>query len=80
MKKAQKAKGSDRGGRRSKFDGSRKVPSNSPPTLAEQGIDKKTANLARKLAALSDTERNAVAARDKTLAAVSRERTRARSA
>ena len=27
-----------------------------PPTLADQGVDKKTANVARKLAALSDTE------------------------
>ena len=48
---------------------------NSPPTLAEQGVDKKTANVARKLAALSDAERNAVAARDKTLAQVTREQT-----
>jgi len=74
LKKAPKAKGTDRGGR-PKIDGSRKVPSITPPTLAEQGVNKKTANLARKLAALSDTERNAVAARDKTLAAVTREKT-----
>jgi len=73
LKKAPKAKGTDRGGR-PKIDGSRKVPSITPPTLAEQGVNKKTANLARKLAALSDTERNAVAARDKTLAAVTREK------
>ena len=74
IKQAPKTKGTDRGGR-PKIDGSRQVPSISPPTLAEQGVDKKTANLARKLAALSDTERNAVAAGDQTLAAVSRERT-----
>ena len=47
------------------------------PTLAEQGVDKKTANLARKLSGLSGTERNAVAARDKTLAQVTREKTAA---
>ena len=75
IKKAPKAKGTDRGGRRAKLDGSRKLPSNSPATLAEQGVDKKTANVARKLAALSDTEMAAVAARDKTLAKVTREQT-----
>ena len=45
------------------------------PTLAEQGVDKQTAHLARKLAALTDVERNAVKARDKTLAEVSRTKT-----
>ena len=46
-----------------------------PPTLADMGVGKKTSALAQKLAGLSDTERNAVAARDKTLAAVTREKT-----
>ena len=46
-----------------------------PPTLAEQGVNKKTANLARKIASLSDADRKAVAGRKKTLAAVSREKT-----
>jgi len=36
-----KAKGSDRGGRRRKFDGARKEPSNEKSTLAELGITKK---------------------------------------
>ena len=44
-------------------------------TLEEQGITKSVAKLARKLAALRPTELNAVAARDKTLAAVTREKT-----
>ena len=44
IKQAPKAKGTDRGGRRAKLDGSRKIPSSSPPTLAAQGVDKKTAN------------------------------------
>lgn len=46
-KTAGKAKGSDRGGRR-KFDGSRRDPTNTPPTLAEAGIDKHLADRARK--------------------------------
>lgn len=64
-----KGRGPGRGKGGSKVD----PPFNAPPTLAEQGVDKKTANVARKLAALSDTERKAVAARDKTLAHVTRE-------
>ncbi len=40
-----KAKGSDSGGRRSRLDGTRAVPSNMPPTLAEMGIDKRTSSL-----------------------------------
>ena len=39
-------------------------------TLAEQGVDKQTASLARRLSALSDVDLNAVAARDKTLVLV----------
>ncbi len=49
-------------------------PVSNTPTLADQGVDKKTANLARQLAALSDAERNTVAAGDKTLAAVIKRR------
>ena len=72
--KAPSARGRKGGGTR----GSKKDPQvNTPPTLAEQGVDKKTANLARKLSGLSGTERNAVAARDKTLAQVTREKTAA---
>jgi hypothetical protein len=41
------AKGSDKGGRKKKIDGSRLVPSNVPPTLAEIGISKKTSSRAR---------------------------------
>jgi hypothetical protein len=43
------------------------------PTLASQGVDKRTANTARKLAELEPAELNAVIARDKTLAKVTRE-------
>ena len=70
--KAASARGRGGGGTR----GSKKHPQvNDPPTLAEQGIDKKTAHIARRLATLSDTELNAVAARDKTLSQVQREHT-----
>ncbi|HIM52190.1 MAG TPA: hypothetical protein EYM36_09780, partial [Acidobacteria bacterium] len=58
-----KAKGSDRGGRRSRLDGTRAVPSNSPCTLADLGIDKKTSALSQRLAALSDSDHKAVASR-----------------
>ena len=54
-------------GRTSSGGSRRDPPEETTPTLAEQGVDKKTVNLARKLAALTDTERNAVASRDKTL-------------
>ena len=39
-------------------------PEKTPETLAKIGVDKKTSALAQKLAALSDTERNAVPAWD----------------
>jgi len=45
-------------------------PEKTFPTLEEQGVDKATAKVARKLAALTDSERNAIAARDKTLAEI----------
>ena len=64
MKQAPKNLGAQgrKGGR---TRGSRKDPQvDAPPTLLEEGVDKKAANLARKLAALSDTERNAVPAWD----------------
>ena len=66
-------------GTRGTFKGSRKgtsggTPSEPPdqtvPTLAEMGIGKKTAHLARKLSALSDTDLAAVAERQKTLAQI----------
>ena len=58
--------------------GSKREPlPDAPPTLAEMGVDKKTSSLAQRLAALSGTERNAVASGDKTLAAVQREKTAA---
>ena len=47
---------------------------NQPPTLEELGISKRTANLARTLAALRPTELNAITSGDKTLAAVTREK------
>ena len=50
--------------------GTQRNPVSTLLTLAEMGIDKKTSALAQKLAGLSDTERNAVAARDKTLAEI----------
>jgi hypothetical protein len=43
--------------------------------LAEQGVGKELANKARKMAGLTTTEVNAVVSRDKTLAAVTREKT-----
>ena len=76
--KAKGTRGQIKGGRKGKPGGSPGHPPGSGvhvPTLAAQGVDKKTANVARKLAALSTTELNAVAARDKTLAQVTREQT-----
>ncbi len=75
LKQTPKAKGTDRGGRSSKLDGSRVVPSNSPPTLAEMGIDKKTSSLAQRLAGLLDAELDTIASREKTLAEVTRTKT-----
>ena len=55
--------------------GSAACPRNSQPaTLGKLGISKRTANLARTLAALAPTELNAITSRDKTLAAVQREK------
>lgn len=51
LKQMPKAKGAERGGRRKQIDGTRKEPSNMPPTYAELGIDKKTAAVAQQLAA-----------------------------
>ena len=62
-------------GEKGRISGSYSDPLMKPATLAEQGVDKKTAHLARRLSALSDVDLNAVAARDKTLAAVTRETT-----
>ena len=45
------------------------------PSYSEQGINTALANKARKMAALTGAEVNAVAARDKTLAQVAREKT-----
>ncbi len=62
-------------GSKGRISGTKSEPlMGSPSTLAELGIDKKTSSLAQRLAALSGTERNAVAARDKTLAQVTREK------
>jgi hypothetical protein len=41
-----KAKGADRGGHRRKVDGTRRVPSTLPPTLASWGVNKKLAHVA----------------------------------
>jgi N6-adenosine-specific RNA methylase IME4 len=75
LEQTPKATGGDRTGRRSTLGGTRAVPPNSPLTLAEMGIDKKTSSLSRKLSALSDTDLAAVAERQKTLAQVQRETT-----
>ena len=45
------------------------------PSYAEQGAGKRLANKARKMATLTGAEINAVVSRDKTLAAVTREKT-----
>jgi hypothetical protein len=66
------AKGSDRGGRKSKFDGSRKEPSNAPPTLKDAGIDKKLSASAQRLA-------NVPAAKFERLVAAWRDRVRTKS-
>ncbi len=44
-----------RGGRRT-LEGTRKVPSNAPPTLAQAGIDKKLSSRAQKLAAVPEDQ------------------------
>lgn len=49
-------------------------PVSDVPTLKDQGVDKRTAKTARKLAALAPAELHAVIAREKTLAAVTREK------
>ena len=67
-----KAKG--RGGRTSKLEGSRAVPSNSPPTLAEMGVDKKTSSVAQQLATLDAPTRDAIAKREKTFSQRTRHR------
>jgi hypothetical protein len=48
------AKGSDKGGRKRKIDGSRADPSNAPKSLAEEGVDKHLADRGRKAWALSE--------------------------
>ncbi len=48
-----KAKGGDYGGKTKKIDGSRKVPSNAPPTLAESGISKKLSSQSQEIAKAS---------------------------
>lgn len=49
------AKGGDHGGKR-KIDGSRKVPSNPTPTLADAGISKKLSSQSKELAAAPEDE------------------------
>ena len=76
MEKLPKAKGT-RGTLAGKdaSGGSKMIPpEDDVESLEKLGIDKQTANVARKLAALEPTELNAVVARDKTLAAVQREK------
>lgn len=57
--------------------GSRKIPPAVAPSLADLGINKKIADIARVLAALSEADQEAIAARTKTVAAAKRERTHA---
>jgi hypothetical protein len=47
---APKAKGSDKGGRPRQIDGSRVIPSKSPPTLHDIGLTKRDSSQAQKLA------------------------------
>ncbi len=51
-----KATGGEHGGRKAKLDGSRVVPSNPTPTLADQGISKKESSLSQKLALIPKSE------------------------
>ena len=75
LPKATGTRGQLKGGRKGKPGGSPENPPGfGPETLEALGVDKKTANAARKLAALEPTELNAVVARDTTLAAVQREK------
>ena len=76
--KAKGTRGAIKGSRKGTSGGSpQNPPDQTVPTLAEMGIGKKTAHLARKLSALSDVERDAVASREKTLAEVMRTKTAA---
>ena len=76
LPKAEGTRGQLKGQTEKRPGGSRKIlPGNTaPPTLNELGIDKKTANAARKLAALQQTELNAIIAREKTFAKLIREK------
>jgi site-specific DNA-methyltransferase (adenine-specific) len=47
LKASPKATGGERGGKRSQLDGSRKRPSNGPPTLAEVGIGKQESSVSQ---------------------------------
>lgn len=62
-------------GRTKKLDGTRAAPSNSAATLAELGLDKKTSAIAQQLAALPAPTREAIAAREVTMAEAFRQQT-----
>lgn len=52
LKATEKAKGTDKGGRKRKLDGGRELPSNPPTTLSDLGITKNESSKAQQLAAL----------------------------
>ncbi len=56
LRDMEKAKGTDRGGRTSKIDGRRELPSNSPKTLSEMGVTKDQSSKWQKLANIPDDE------------------------
>lgn len=68
-----RAKGTDRGGRKSKLDGSRELPSNAEPTLAELGITKRESSEAQMLASLPDAEFSEIESGKKTVARAKKE-------
>ena len=67
-KNGSRPRGVFKGGRKGKPGGvQRSRPKSKTPSYAEQGVDKALANKARKMAALTGAEANAVVSRDKTL-------------
>jgi hypothetical protein len=68
LKAMPKAKGAKAGGKKAGPRGSYVAPRDSTPTLAELGLDKKTAAVAQHLAHLPTTVREAIARRETTIA------------
>lgn len=74
LKQIEKATGGTHGGRPGKLGTKREPSFAAPATLKKLGVSKKVASIAQQLAGLPAVTREAIAQREKTLAAVRRER------